>query len=313
MSVLALECVRKGRLPEDTNTHTVTRMYLSHPLKPSSDANHLNFLTTMLKKYFFLSTLLSLGTCTYTEIVAGHKFITSGPKFIASKETYELETHKTAVKLLKDRLGEEGLLNILQPDIKAANAFWHDVISKSSGSWVSADAQAVGFFPNLTAVRFALWSQSPLADASNNEANAEHYMKRTVEISPGILASEILEGWGGVTTLFGIPNYGTPNRTTYPFLRPLPEYPYQAAGDKVLRDGTDAVFGVLHISIRDVDGAEFGEEGKKGVQVYSSVWYGDACTDDFLEAERRHMVIEIINLTIQAQKDLESGDFTPPV
>jgi len=271
----------------------------------------------MLKQFFFvLFTLVSLVTlivAEFNETVSGYKFITSGPKLSAPVTTYELTTHKTAVKLLKDRLGADGLVSLLQPDIKAADTLWHEVIANSTpGSWVPADGQTIGFFPNLTAVRFALWSQSPLADAANNDANAEHYIKRTVEIAPGVLASEILEGWGGVTTLFAIPNYGPPNRTVHPFLRELPDFPYQAAGDKVLRDGSDAVFGVLHISMRDVDGAAYGVEGK-GIEVLASVWYGDGAQDEFLEAERQHMVIEIINLTIQAQKDIESGAFKPPV
>ena len=260
-----------------------------------------------------LFSLLILTTAEFNETVSGYKFITSGPKISAPLATYELTTHKTAVKLLKQRLGPDGLLSLLQPDIQAADKLWHEVIANSTpGSWVPADGQAIGFFQNLTAVRFALWSQSPLADLANEDANAEHYIKRTVEISPGVLASEILEGWGGVTTLFAIPNYGTPNRTTHPFLRDSPEFPYQAAGDKVLRDGSDALFGVLHISMRDVDGAAYGIDGN-GIEVLASVWYGDGAQDDFLEAERQHMVIEIINLTIQAQKDIESGAFKPPV
>ncbi|KAH8588930.1 hypothetical protein B0O99DRAFT_343142 [Bisporella sp. PMI_857] len=259
------------------------------------------------------SALLTAASAEFTETVQGYKYITSGPSLSASKETYELTAHKTAVKLLKDRLGADGLATLLEPDIKAADVIWHEVIANSTpGSWVPADGRAVAFLPNITAVRFALWSQSPLADAANNDANAEHYFKRTVEVSPGVLQAEILEGWGGVTTLFSILNYSTPNRTAYPFLYPLPEFPYQAAGDKVLRDGTNAVFGVLHISVRDVDGAPYGES-KPGIEIAASVWYGNGAQDEFLEAERQHMVIEIINLSIQAQKDFESGVFNPPV
>jgi len=270
-------------------------------------------LKQILSVILLLSSLLTFTVAEFNETVSGYKFITSGPKLSAPVTTYELTTHKIAVKLLKDRLGPDGLLSLLQPDIKAADTVWHEVIANSTpGSWIPADGQAIGFFPNLTAVRFALWSQSPLADAANNDANAEHYFKRTVEISPGVLASEILEGWGGVTTLFAIPNYGAPNRTAHPFLRELPDFPYQGAGDKVLRDGTDAVFGVLHISMRDIDGSAYGV-ACNGIEVLASVWYGDGAQDDFLEAERQHMVIEIINLTIQAQKDIESGAFKPPV
>ena len=185
-------------------------------------------------------------------------------------------------------------------------------MDKSTGQWVPTDGRVAAFLPNVTATRFALWSQSTFADRANNAANAEHYIKRTKQVAPGKLESEVLEGWGGVTTYFSILNYGTPDRTKYPFLRELPEFPIQAAGEKVLRDGTGAIFGILHISVRDVKGEDFGTSGP-GHEIYATVWYGDGVQDDHIELERQHIVIEIINLSIQCQKDIESGEFMPPV
>lgn len=270
-----------------------------------------------------------------TETIEGYVFEHSGPTDAAPRATYEIRGLKTANELLKTRMGldpatsndlaelknenkllkaefdADGFLKLLAPDIASADAFWQDVIQNSTpDSWVSADARGTAYLPNLTALAFAAWSQSPLADEANNDANGEHYFKRTVTTGPGALASEILEGWGGVTTLFTIPDYATPpNRIQFPFLRLLPEFPFQAAGSKVLEDNSeDPLFGVLHISVRDVVGGA----GEHGIEVYSSVWYGDAADDSFLEAERQHMVTEIINLTIQAQRDVESGKFTVP-
>lgn len=267
-----------------------------------------------------------------TETIEGYVFKHSGPRDAAPQATYEIRGLKTANKLLKTRMGldpatsddltelreenrrlkaeydADGFLEPLAPDIKSADAFWQDVIKDSTpDSWIPADARGTAFLPNLTALAFAAWSRSPLADEANNDANGEHYFKRTVTTGPGTLASEILEGWGGVTTLFTIPDYATPpNKVQFPFLRLLPEFPFQAAGSKVLQD--DSLFGVLHISVRDV----IGEAGEHGIEIYSTVWYGDAAEDDFLEAERQHMVTEIVNLSIQAQKDVESGRFTVP-
>ncbi|POS75750.1 hypothetical protein DHEL01_v205860 [Diaporthe helianthi] len=266
------------------------------------------------------------------ETIEGYVFEHSGPKDAAPQATYEIRGLKTANELLKTRMGldpstsddltelrdenrrlkaeydADGLLELLAPDITSADAFWQDVIKGSTpGSWVSADARGAAFLPNLTALAFAAWSQSPLADEANNDVNGEHYFKRTVTKGRGVLASEILEGWGGVTTLFTIPDYASPpNRLQFPFLRLLPGFPFQAAGSKVLED--DSQFGALHISSRDI----VGEAGKHGIEIYSTVWYGDAAEDDFLEAERQHMVTEIVKLSIQAQKDVESGRFTVP-
>lgn len=267
-----------------------------------------------------------------TETIEGYVFEHSGPRDAAPQVTYEIRGLKTANELLKTRMGldpttsddlaglreenrrlkaeydADGLLELLAPDIASADAFWQDVIKDSTpDSWIPADARGTAFLPNLTALAFAAWSQSPLADEANNDVNGEHYFKRTVAKGAGVLASEILEGWGGVTTLFTIPDYATPpNRVQFPFLRLLPGFPFQAAGSKDLADGS--LFGVLHISSRDV----VGEAGEHGIEIYSTVWYGDAAEDDFLEAERQHMVTEIVKLSIQAQKDVESGKFTVP-
>lgn len=283
-------------------------------------------------------TLLASGAAAQQvvrETIEGYVFEHSGPSDAAPQATYEIRGLKTANELLKTRMGLDpstgddlaelrtenrrlkaefdaaGFKKLLAPDITSADAFWQDVIRNSTpGSWIPADARGTAFLPNLTALAFAAWSESPLADESNNDVNGEHYFKRTVTKGPGRLASEILEGWGGVTTLFTIPDYATPpNRVQFPFLRLLPEFPFQAAGSKVLEDDSeDSLFGVLHISVRDV----VGEAGEHGIEIYSTVWYGDAAEDSFLEAERQHMVTEIINLSIKAQGDVESGRLTVP-
>ncbi|ROT37848.1 hypothetical protein SODALDRAFT_333596 [Sodiomyces alkalinus F11] len=275
-----------------------------------------------------------------TEYFDGYKYILSGPKNPAPKAEYEMAAAQTAITLLterlganalldlvqpefadphddllkalpliKERIGADGLIDLLQPAIAEADAYWHDVLDKSGSGWVDASGRGVLFLPNMTAQLFAGWSQSPLADEANNAGNPEHYLKRTREIAPGVLRSEILEGWGGVTTHFTVEDYGMPpNRQKWPFLNTLPDFPIQAAGGKTLLDGT--LFGVLHISVRDVPGEEFGEE-QDGIEIYASVWYGDGVDDDHLEDERTHIITEIVNLSLQAQRDVESGRFPP--
>lgn len=228
---------------------------------------------------------------------------------LATSNCDELDKLKKKLSHLKKKLGADRIEKILQPDIQEADNFWHKIINQSTkGNWIAVDAHGVAFLPNLTASTFAAWTQSPLADEANNDANAEHYFKRTVQLDDGSLAAEILEGWGGITTLFNIPSYGSPAALGYDFLRPNDLYPIQAAGKKVLSDGTDEIMGILHISIRDVSGKQW-DIGGNGVEVFSTIWYGDASTDEFLEDERQHMVIEIVRLTQAAQRDIEAGRF----
>lgn len=276
--------------------------------------SHQATMFTNVVSLVFLLPVIALGAQsegTFNETIEGYKFFKSGPKALLPKIEYEMSAARTALSFLKDNLGPDGLIQTLQPEIKKADAFWKEVNAQSSGSWVPADGRAVAFLPNITAARFAYWTQLDLADKANNAANPEHYVKRTKKNADGTLESEILEGWGGVTTHFTIPKYGTPDRKKYPFLRELPEFPlqFQAAGDKVLMDGT--VFGVLHISVRDIPGGPYGQS-HDGIEVFASVWYGDGVKDEHLEDERTHITTEIINLTMQAQKDFDRGVYTPP-
>ncbi|KAF2688602.1 hypothetical protein K458DRAFT_414328 [Lentithecium fluviatile CBS 122367] len=273
----------------------------------------------MPKTLFAFATLPLLGavaqnsTETFQENVGGYEFIKTGPKKLAPKADYEWAAAQTALKLLKDGLkaqGKDAILKVLSPAIAEADTFWKDIVATSTGKleqkegWVSADGEGIAFLPNVTAERFVKWYLSPLADVANNAANPEHYYKATTT-SGTAAVSEIIEGWGGITTHFQVPNFALPpNRERYPFLHEHADFPLQAAGDKVLMDGT--VFGVLHISARNVKGADYGQP-IDGVHVAASVWYGDAAKDDHLEDERTHMTTEIINLTLQAQKDIEGG------
>ncbi|KAF2870380.1 hypothetical protein BDV95DRAFT_496658 [Massariosphaeria phaeospora] len=253
---------------------------------------------------------------TYNETVSGYTFLKSGPKHLKSKAEYEAEFTQTALRILKENLGadyppEPVDLFKLKESLGADKLISKAVNRASTGTWKDASGRAIAFLPELTAARFALWSQSPFADAANNAANAEHYVKRTRNLN-GTLESEILEGWGGITTHFHIPNYAPPNPADpdRQFLNKLPDYPYQGSGDKVLMDGE--VFGVLHISVKDVKGAEFGS-ALDGVEIFASVWYGDGVQDEHLEVEVQHITVEIINLTLQASRDIVSGAFKPSV
>ncbi|PVI08644.1 hypothetical protein DM02DRAFT_608019 [Periconia macrospinosa] len=250
---------------------------------------------------------------TYTEKVGGYTFIKSGPKAenLAPKINYEWEAAQIALKLLKESLGPEGLLTTLAPAIAEADTYWKERVERSTGKlgqkegWVSANGRAVVFLPNVTAERFVKWYLSPLADAFNNQANPEHYFKRTV-VEGTSAVSDILEGWGGVTTHFGIPNFNLGiNATRYPFIEPRGEGWIQATGDKALKsDGT--VFGVLEIGVKNVKGADY-EMPIDGVDISARVWYGDGVEDEHLEYERKHITNEIINSSLQTQKDIENG------
>lgn len=248
------------------------------------------------------------------QVVDGFKFVTSGPAQPAHWHEYWFNTSRTALHTLKSLLGPQGLKDVLKPEIQKGDAFWHDIVDRSTGAeWKAASGRTLAFLPNVTAQAFAMWFASPLADLANNDANAEHYYKATVaDPATGTIASEIIEGWGGVVTHFTVPNFKPVNQQSYDMLDKLPEFPVQFAGDKTLMDGT--IFGILHIAVRDIKGADFPEHTSQGsgIEIYAAVWYGDASEDEHLETERQHMIIEEINLSRQCQQDIVDGRLKVP-
>ncbi|PVH79829.1 hypothetical protein DL98DRAFT_630416 [Cadophora sp. DSE1049] len=228
--------------------------------------------------------------------------------------------------IIKTSQNERIFFDILSHDIIEADKFWSKVVQESDKnmtSWIAARASVKAYFNlTLTAIQFAGWTLSPYADAANLHGNPEHYYKSTPSNATDT-HSEILEGWGGVTstigmlrTHFNVPSYAVPSfdDVQYPaswdqgpqFLLPL-----QRAGLKQLADGT--TFGVLHIAVRDLSAEEVLEAGQAGIEIYSAVWYPawDAASQPdreefgrFLQDEAEHMVVEIVNLTLQAREDL---------
>ncbi len=68
--------------------------------------------------------------------------------------------------------------------------------------------------------------------------------------------------------------------------------------------------------MRDFAASE-GSTGESGIEIYSAVWYPpwDQASEadqaefvnNYLADEAHHMVVEVINLTLQAQEDCKSG------
>jgi hypothetical protein len=229
--------------------------------------------------------------------------------------------------IIKETEDERIFFNLLAEDVTESDVFWKQVVQESDlnmTSWIAARASVKAYYNgSLTALNFAGWTLSPYADLANLHANPEHYYKSTPSNATDT-SSEILEGWGGVLSTFGmkrthfeVPSYKQPlfDGSDYPAAWGLNStFPaaLQRAGLKQLSsDGT--TFGVLHIAVRDLLPEET-YEGNTGIEVYSAVWYPawgasseenrEEFEDKYVQDEAEHMVVEIINLTLQARVDL---------
>ena len=59
-----------------------------------------------------------------TEVIQGYTFVKSGPKVVAPLVQYQLPTYKTATRILKDRLGPDGLLSLVSlPKVPSQSAY----------------------------------------------------------------------------------------------------------------------------------------------------------------------------------------------
>ncbi|KAF8213456.1 hypothetical protein K438DRAFT_1750735 [Mycena galopus ATCC 62051] len=242
----------------------------------------------------------------------------------------------TALYALKDCIAAENqddFFALLASDIAESNTFWSTVVNESTTNltqFIPARTYVTGYFGDaLSATTFAEWTLSPLADAANLNANPEHYVKETQAVSEVDASSEIFEGWGGVLSTFGmkrtnftIPSYVPPvfDGVTYPTewaIDPSFAVLLQRIGPKVLASGDGQTFGYLHIAVRDVPPSTVG--GMAAIEVYAAVWYppwdqAPNATDrvefqtNYLADEAHHMVVEIINLTLQAAAEIAAGD-----
>ncbi|KAI0425241.1 hypothetical protein F5Y09DRAFT_322227 [Xylaria sp. FL1042] len=236
---------------------------------------------------------------------------------------------------LKDCIAADNAGNfftLLADDIEESNSFWAQVVQESTTDrtqWVPARAYTKCYFNgSLTATQFAAWTLSANADAANLNANPEHYYKETVLDATGAQTSEIFEGWGGVLSTFGtkrtnftVPVFATPEYGTVDTPEEWdigPSFPlvFQRIGSKILTYGGGQTFGALQIAVRDFVASE-GSTGESGIEIYSAVWYppwdqaneADRAefVNNYLADEAHHMIVEVINLTLQANEDCKSG------
>lgn len=120
------------------------------------------------------------------------------------------------------------------------------------------------FGTSLSALNFAVWSQSAFVVAADLHANPEHYFFSETATTSSNMVSDIFEGWGGVLSSFGTirTNFTVPTYTEPDFgSADQPEewslssdFPlaFQRIGPKMLTYGDNSTFGMLHIAVRDV-------------------------------------------------------------
>ncbi|KAI0876497.1 hypothetical protein GGS24DRAFT_220756 [Hypoxylon argillaceum] len=219
----------------------------------------------------------------------------------ASKDLNSLELPQAskAILLFRSRLGESGTNALIAPDVAAADVFWHNTLSNSTGHFVGATMRAQGYAPSsfFNATTVALWFYFGGTGWPNDflASSPEHYLSLS---GPGVrdpqATIESIENWGpGPITYFkGIPE------PRPEFIPTLPEFPanYQIPLALHLKDGT--VFAHTLTAFRDLAGGQ-------GVEIYQGIWIPDSAPLEVLHGLRKHITVEFSNwLKLAYQKAL---------
>ncbi|KAK3353272.1 hypothetical protein B0T25DRAFT_544121 [Lasiosphaeria hispida] len=257
----------------------------------------------------------------------------AGPSEPGTPPSLELVAARRALKKLKFLLGPEALLELLAGDIDAGNAAWHAILAASPPD--NPDPTAPDQTPhvvaeihltaipddcahhtpvNFTAYNFLAW----FTDSAFNHADKlwaghpEHFGLQTTPNTDGTMRAELLEPWGPVLTRSVVPRLAAVmpgGGVKKPFMKPLPDFPFQSVGEETLMDGTGAVVGDIHYSWKDLPGKKAGKAC--GVEGLLNMWMPSATPDNVKEGITQHITVEYYNWVKWAYDDIKSGAFVP--
>ncbi|ATL32360.1 hypothetical protein [Streptomyces formicae] len=189
---------------------------------------------------------------------------------------WELDRARAALALLKDRIGDEAMRELLAEDLRAADEIMAPLPDASGGAWRSAVTEMeIG---GITAEEFLTWWQGRLASADRTAllaANPEHYLANSAD---GVV--EIIETIGSGPLRFfltfhdGVAIEDEGHET----------YPVRIGGTGRLTDGTE-ICRVMH---------EFGD-GPRGLRIRLTIQFPTSAPEHVFTGHQWHFACEFLN------------------
>lgn len=189
---------------------------------------------------------------------------------------WELDRARNALTLLKNRIGDEAMRELLAEDLRAADEIMAPLPDASGGAWRSAVTELeVG---GITAEEFLTWWQGRLASADRTAllaANPEHYLANSAD---GVV--EIIETIGSGPLRFfltfhdGVAIADKGHET----------YPVRIGGTGRLTDGTE-ICRVMH---------EFGD-GPRGLRIRLTIQFPASAPEHVFTGHKWHFACEFLN------------------
>ncbi|MCX5214755.1 hypothetical protein OG689_36800 [Kitasatospora sp. NBC_00240] len=208
--------------------------------------------------------------------------LVSGPSGTGSIDDFELFYARRAVARFRERLGRQGLLDLLAADIEEGNAALRESARTSDGSFTGRTT--VLATQGLTSGEFLGWMGKAFSDESVLlAAHPEHYSITDQEDG----SVHVVENIGPHIASFYLGSWGAEAMTWAEDAAerlPEAEFPHKQATNLFLADGT--IIGRVLI--------QFGDTAD-GFTSSLSVYMPTSCPDDVLEHHLRHFAIEFRN------------------
>ena len=205
----------------------------------------------------------------------------------------ELSQSQRSLLLLKHRLGPEGLVELLEPDIKEADQTWISFMRDSDGDPFPAFAHLNANVDKTALNASSLFKWIDGADSSKFiYANPEKYIASRNSLSKNESGVEMLETLGGLTTHFTLSKFKEGGKK--PFIAELPDFKFQRVAQFVLADGTE--FADFHYAARD-------REDGSGFEVMLYLWLPAATPINVVQEVSEHMAITFEGYLRMAYRD----------
>lgn len=214
--------------------------------------------------------------------------VVSGPTSPGNVSDWELFFARRALAKLKSRLGQQGLLDLLAPDIDAATETMKAWVDESEGKWRPAEIRMRA--SGLSSAEFLAYFHS-MDEPKMLAAQPEHFV---VKVLDG--AYDGVENMGPNITRFDL-HLASEDQAVDELLA---DHPTRMVGYATIPDGTVAVH-LLH-QFRDTD---------DGFDVVLGVYFPAAAPEELIEAHRQHLAVEFTNWIIAAGESLGRHSSAP--
>ena len=131
--------------------------------------------------------------------------VSSSSAYDVRRSSMEIAQSRETLAMLKDALGDDGVLSLFREKLKDAESFWTDLVAQSKGLWKESRVQLQ--ISGLTAEEFLKWGYETTFNRTKMLAASPSHLRMRWDETPkaGELGSgvfSIVESIGGVLTYF---------------------------------------------------------------------------------------------------------------